>query len=58
MVLLENARSGKEIIQPIVVRLKTNSNGYKTVELLATRLYTRKKLTGFLVFARDITTRT
>jgi len=58
IVLLENARSGKEIIQPIVVRLKTNSNVYKTVELLATRLYTRKKLTGFLVVARDITTRT
>ena len=58
MVLLEDARSGKEMIQPIVVRLKTNSNSYITVELLATRLYTRKKLTGFLVIARDITTRT
>jgi PAS domain S-box-containing protein len=57
MVLLDNVRSGKEMIQPVAVRLKTNSNSYITVELLATRLYSRKKLTGFLVIARDITTR-
>jgi PAS domain S-box-containing protein len=57
VVLLDNARSGKKIIQPVVVRLKTNSNSYKTVELLATRLYSRNKLTGFLVIARDITSR-